>query len=305
MSEQFEQNHKVPPIQKGAIERGKGVAHIHKPEGTHTIFYGSHVELIDPEKLPKKFHGLFLETGYVNYSDNPLSCLKNEMEGGYQKLLKVAERKKIPVYFHDPYMPSLRILMDMKMISWMSETAIGAFLLEQIAEEAYNLETQKMTRRDVLKLGAGLAATAWLETPFMSHLINLLRAGTDIGNEEAIKIQKLSYKIHPEQDLIILGLRNTVMAHKQEWLMKQMGHLPHMVTVLGRAHVGIEDLLQYSPEDRLAFLRSLRPLINQIVVPETFYQITSFNYDGKKWQTGEVYEVPELKELIKPSRSSK
>ena len=74
---------------------------------------------------------------------------------------------------------------------------------------------------------------------------------------------KFSSKLHPEQNLLVCRLRNALIAHKQEWLMKKMGTHPHFATILGALHVEIEEQIQYSAEERCKFLQSLKPILEK------------------------------------------
>jgi hypothetical protein len=70
------------------------------------------------------------------------------------------------------------------------------------------------------------------------------------------------------------------------------------VTVLGAAHVGIEDMLAMSNESRLANIKSLMPLIRKVIDPAYFYKAVQYVYNGSEWKVQDILEIPELKALV-------
>ncbi|MDO8487238.1 MAG: hypothetical protein Q7S45_03020 [Candidatus Curtissbacteria bacterium] len=93
-------------------------------------------------------------------------------------------------------------------------------------------------------------------------------------------------------------LRETITAHKEEWLMKNVEGLNHLVTVIGAAHTGIEGQIRKRNEDRLNSLQRLGPIIRGISRQRSVYSIPRFDFNGNEWELGKVLEVPDLRELV-------
>lgn len=301
MREHVEQTSEKPPTPKTRLERERQVVHIYKPEGKYTIIYGGHGIPVAPNLLPENLDGLFLETGttikHSNYGKDPLQSLEffsGRTPGNqwrqYKKLFPPLEEKRIPVYFADLAFTKGVVIVYADIFVPVGESVIGATMLTKMAQEA------KISRRNLLKLGVAV----WLSTPFISNLARVISHATGVGEAAGAKFHKFSHKIHPEQNLLAVVLRDAIIAQKEEWLMKRRGNQPHMGTVLGAMHTEIEDQIQHSSEDRLAFLRAAKPIWKQVISPETFSKMVRFDFNGKEWQVGEIFEVPELKELISP-----
>lgn len=95
-------------------------------------------------------------------------------------------------------------------------------------------------------------------------------------------------------------LREAIMAHKEEWMMKNVKGVNHLVTIIGSSHVGIEQQIKKPYEDRLNSLRHLRLVIKGVAGKKnSIYSIPRFDFNGKEWQLREVLEVPDLKALAR------
>lgn len=91
--------------------------------------------------------------------------------------------------------------------------------------------------------------------------------------------------------------RNVVMAHKGEWLMKNVEGMRHLCMVLGADHNGIENQLRKTREDRIKSLQHLSILLKAISRRKTIPSISRYDFNGIVWQLGEVFEVQDLKDI--------
>lgn len=291
-----EQPPKIPPPTETRLEREGNVTHIYEPEGTWTIIYGPHTFFsYDPKQLPKGTDGLFLEH-QSNYLKNPLGFLSADKESkDYQPLIEFAETNRVPVYFADLDIRNEMLVIPAEVLVELTETVVGAAILKKIPQVMRN---NRMSRRQFLKIGARALSGAWLMTPMASMVGTTASGLTGAEEERTAEFIKLSDRMHPEDILISKTLRNVVLAHKEEWLMNKMGNKPHFSTIFGPLHAGLEDQIQHSPESRIEFVRALRPVLKTVVTPETLYKMIRFDFDGKNWRIGEIFEVPELKELV-------
>ena len=91
--------------------------------------------------------------------------------------------------------------------------------------------------------------------------------------------------------------RNVVMAHKGEWLMRNVDGMGHLGMVVGNGHDGIEDQLKKSAEDRIKSLQRLSLVLKALSRSKTIPSISRYDFSDSEWQLGEVFEVPDLKKI--------
>lgn len=299
MASRHERNNQRPPLEESKIrpERAGNQVHIYKPEEIYTIIYGNHFASQNPKQLPEKIDGLFLELS-ANYLKTPCFYLQALAERHqYQNLFKPLAERQIPIYFADLGFKKFMLTTSCfsEGLLEMGEVSSGIRLFDQSIKK---IKTTPISRRRLLKEGVRLAAATWLSAPVISDLSIILSNLTGAGEHQAAEFAKLSQRLHPEQKLFIIKLRNTLIAHKEEWLMKHLATQPHFATILAGMHPGIEDQIQHSAEDRYKFLQSLKPILERMIIPETFYKMVRFDFDGRMWQVAEIIEVPELKGLV-------
>lgn len=285
-----------------SVRREGNIAHIQKPGKTYTVLYGFHIVSQNPKEIPENTQAIFLETGMFRWAADPVKSLYDLREHvQYKRLFERIEKERIPVIFGDPkYKQSdaLLLLADnaFTAMGWMA----GVKLLQSARRTLRGEEGDEGNKRN----GVGKAtlltlAGAWMLLPFASSTVQLFSSITGVGLEQSAELKKLSHKLHPEAELLYLTLRNTVIAEKEDFLANVLdGRNTHMTTVLGAGHVGIEDSLQKSSEERIQYLRHLQPLLKKIAIPEYFYQIAKMEFTGKEWKVGEILEVPALKQLV-------
>lgn len=93
------------------------------------------------------------------------------------------------------------------------------------------------------------------------------------------------------------GLRNVIMAHKAEWMMRNIVDINHLGMVLGAGHNGIEDQLRRTPEDRIRSLRRLSIILKALTRRKTIPSISEYDFTGSEWKLAEVFEVQDLKDI--------
>ena len=273
-----------------------------RPEGIYSVIYGMHTELNDPNSIPIDTNGIFLETGPgYNYTgeENPMITF-NHFRGNpipgrikhnqYLPIFDQLARSNIPIYFADLHFTDNSILL--KEIGIPVGEFLGAFGLS--VNLLHRIATKKLSRWDFLKV----AAVTWLVAPRVSMESRLFASMIHTGYEPTGEMLKVTHRIHPEFLPLTITLRNAVTAHKQRWLMREVGNQPHFTTSFGAAHVEFEDEIKKSREDRMRFIRLTKPFWQDLVTPETLYTITKFEYDGSDWKVAENYHVPELKHLV-------
>lgn len=138
---------------------------------------------------------------------------------------------------------------------------------------------------------------SWLVLPFIARTGRVISAQTNHFENETATLEKASNKVSPEDFLFTEGIREAILAHKEVWIAQSIGNRPELVTVIGSQHVGLEEKLRTSAEDRLTFLKATKPLWSKLIDPESFYKVERRDFNGMEWQEGIVYEVPDLKQL--------
>lgn len=93
------------------------------------------------------------------------------------------------------------------------------------------------------------------------------------------------------------GLRNAIMAHKAEWLMRNVDNMNHLGMILGSGHSGIEDQLRKTPEDRIKSLRRLSIILKALSRRKTIPNISRYDFNGSQWKLEEVFEVQDLRDI--------
>lgn len=210
----------------------------------------------------------------------------------------------------------------------LAEATVGSALFSRVVSQYRKQRRYK--RRDFLKMGAKIAAGLWLSMPLVEGIL-FAKTGSQ-GEAIPPEWRKLIEATHPETWFLILTVRNTILAHKEEWFMRRLGKRPHLVTTIGSAHAGIEDQIMRTPAERLNFLRAAMPIIKKVFEPESIYSIAKFEYKwaeefagpekwvkqpdgsfgppiggilvGPRWLPTNLYEVPDLKDLIAGDQAS-
>lgn len=258
--------------------------------GKRTVIYGIHNQVMNPDQLPIIIDGLFLEgiTDYINYPQASIDGAAGRDTQGFPQYRDIftrleKERPATPVYLPDLYftgrVENLILPVELILIPY-GEAIAGLSLLQQ---------SFKLGRRGFIRGALGFAS-AWMLSAGAQAFFPFLE-------DDRIPTQVYS-TVHPEVGLVMRHLRETVVAHKGIWLAENKGGNPEYTDIWGSAHVEYEKKLQVPDSSRLNFLRFWKPLINQICIPETIYQLPEFKFTGQRWELHKTYEIPELKELV-------
>ena len=277
------------------IEREGNVCHISEGgERKYTVVYGLHVLSTNPLHVPQT-DGLFLELVTLSAFDpvsralyfvRALYFYKKSIQ--YAKIIEKAEQQQIPIYFPDVGLWSQPI--KIKSL----ETPVRS--LEYGMGTYTALMTPTIFHYSPILGSASALFSAWVLSRPLMQITGLIAHFTGIGQKVTIPLQKYVHNMHPEFGLLILRIRNKVIAYKKQWLLKQTG-ASHYTTIIGGGHVQIEDDLQSSLDEKYTFLEKHKQLINDVVIPKTLYCIPELKF-SREWELSRVYEIPELKELI-------
>lgn len=296
---------KLIPNSESKLERKGNVATVLKPEATYSVVYGYHGLLglvympIDPNSIPNNSNGVFFETQYnVPWVEEPYEELGEILAFPQNAgLVEKLKRNSTPIIFADTGLKRGGIALLQDTVALVGETVIGIKFLEKIAKQA---KSEGITRRNFLKLGAAGLAGAWLGLPTATRAGRIISGTTGQGENTTATLRKASEKVHPEVETFTTLVRNVVLAHKEEAYAKLIGKKPHLTTVIGGLHVGLEEELQHTPKKRIDFLKKLQPVLKEIVDKESFYKIIKFGFDPQQdgWKINRTIELPELKELV-------
>ncbi|MFZ5845628.1 MAG: hypothetical protein ACOY0S_04125, partial [Patescibacteria group bacterium] len=197
-------------------------------------------------------------------------------------------RDRTPIVFADIEMDIGRLdLMIKDFRPFALEGVIGVALAKRFVDSLGEVLSRPVSRRNFLKYGS-LALASYFLSPAIATITPALTYLTGIGNEPLSEFEKFVNSIHPETLFLSVKLRNTVLAHKQNWLMENLG-ATHLGTVIGAAHKGLEVELETSEEARLDFLKKTTRFWYQIISPESFYKIVVMKFDGKDWVFADTY----------------
>ncbi len=280
------------------VERDGRLVHIVKPEGEYSVLYSEHLIRAESEdRLPKNINGFFPEWigDYVEDLDGNISAIRGKKQ--YEQLFRELERRKVPLYFADLNFPLMTLpVVAESAILIFTETTIGLKILSRVMKKLDGLK--RYSRRDVLSRGSKAAFAAWLLTPAISGFSSIGSILTKKGEANILKLARLSNKIHPEY-LLSLTLRNVIIAHKEAWLMGQVGLRSHFLTVVGAGHTGIEDEILSTTEERMEFLNKANLVLNSPLIRQKYvYTAVRLDYDGASWRATNKYEIPDLKKLV-------
>ncbi len=284
-------------IEKKETDKENEIEEIIKPEGIYSILYGVHILPTDPNLLPQNVSAVFLETGMIkweDYSMDSLNYLRNHRQ--YKEIFEQMEKKKITLLLGDVNYRFSWLIPFLDIAVLQAEASMGMKLLKN-SLATFN-KNEKLSKKDIAKIMGGSAAGLWLLLPMLPDLVRAVSVLTNAGLKKSATLQKAVYKLHPELFLLLKTIREAVIAEKEQKLMEHIGNRPHFATIMGGAHTGLEDQILATREERLKTLQRLKPVIKLLVVPESFYQLAQWNFNGNEWELTRIYNLPELREVV-------
>lgn len=294
MSEQNLDLNQVEPKQpEHTIEREGNIATITKPEGSYSIAYGFHLVEGKP-KIPEGIDGICFEMAYAHPITSAEIQRVIDAAGSNQKpIIANAKSKGLPLLATDcaitPFALAEEVVGPLEFI-------LSGYLFDKIREEI--AKKGGMTRREFFKSMLVGGASLYLALPTVSMLGRAGSSLTGIGEGQTAELAKAAQKAHPEYKIFIYGLRNVVVAQKMQFIL-ELGTYKHLLATIGAGHVGLENAILSSEEERIAFLIRMKPILPQVVTdPKTLYQITEYRASQDGWEVSKQYEEPKLKQLI-------
>lgn len=257
---------------------------------------------MNPEILPSNLNALFLESftdasiynaSWIYSPENVVGMLRNVIQTA--PLFPVLEERRTKVVLGDLSINLVlpgQILIDGLPV--VAEAGLGVGLVYSTID---NLLQTKMTRREFIKGALKMAAATWLAIPVES----LFTAGASYYLGEtglSVDTMELSRITHPEA-IFLINLRNLVIAHKMDWLLKEVYRGGNIGLVIGGVHTGVENWLIKSPEERINYLRRTRPFWKWLVEPTTFFSTAEVSFDGSYWKTSNGFQIPDLVEVVR------
>ena len=241
------------------------------------ILYGPHrdgSEPYDPSELSEDLDGIFLENS-ANYFENPVAHLENlRSRPQYRELIDEMSERDVSIYFGDVDLSTDARKAETGLM--VGETTAGAGLLAKagLGEE--------FKRTDAAL--SGLAG--WLMQPFAAY-------STFIGSGGDLDLVEASNSVHPESFAMTRGLRNAVVAYKQNGLDGEYG------SVWGSLHKGFEDRLQQSQASLEQDIANYSDIWQRFVGnEETVSKTVELQSHNDNWYVEEIHEFPELEEIL-------
>lgn len=292
-------------------ERGQqdpDVVRLVRPEGTYTIMYGTHTVVQNPNQLPDKMEGIFLETGTNNYIERSLEIIQKLREGSsislltfrpvvqYTDFFKSLEERQTPIYFLDLHFTDFNS-MNLVQGGLMAATIIEGGAAAYIMSDLYR--THRVSRRAFLKSLIALWGAAEITSFF--PIIPPLTAPSQAVHPEVTTLMQL-YK--DQFEFLVNTLREVSIAHKLGWLMQTLGGNPDLGVVIGRGHrdtegkIGLEGRIIQPSQERFEYLESVKGQLPLSIQPESFYRVVECRFNGRDWQVANTLEISELKSLL-------
>ena len=242
------------------------------------ILYGPHgdgSEPYDPSELSDDIDGIFLENS-ADYLENPVAHLENlRSRPQYRELIDEMAEKDKSIYFGDVDLSTDARKAETGLMA--GEAAVGAGLAAKAGLG------EKFTRTDTAL--SGLAG--WLMQPFAAY-------SAFMGSGEDVDFVEASNSVHPESFAMTRGLRNSVVAYKQNDLEGEYG------TVWGSLHRGFEDRLEQSQASLKEDIADYSDIWQNFVGNEqTVFQTVEMQSHNDNWYVEEIHESDELEEIIK------
>lgn len=242
------------------------------------ILYGPHTddsEPYDPDELSDNIDGLFLENS-ADYIQNPVAHLEDlRSRPQYEQVIdEMAEQDK-PVYFGDVNLDTDAQLAETGLMA--GQAGLGAAVAAKAG-----------LREEFTKTDAGLTGLAgWLLQPFTKYTAFM-------GSDEEIDFVDESNNVHPESYALTRGLRNAVVAYKQNSLDGEFG------TVWGSLHTGFEDRLEESQSSLEGSIERNASIGEAFIGNEdTISNAVELQSDERnEWYVEEVHEFPELEDVL-------
>ncbi len=276
--------------------RDGNVVQISGPNGLYTIIYGVHILATNPELIPHNTDAVVLETGAVQWTQDPekaLDYLQQHVQ--YQELFRRFEQDHISVLFADvnyKTFPLLIPLLDMVLLE--AEINLGTRLLKKSYR---TMRKKKKSAGDLAKITAGVVGGLWLTSSILSELGRVGSMLIGIGQKETAQFQKLSSELHPELFILIKKIRDTVIGYKmQQYALSS--HHNSVAAVMGGAHTGLETQLELNERIKINYLERLKPILRVLVVPESLSQMAQLEFKRGQWKLTKIHEFPELKNII-------
>jgi hypothetical protein len=285
------------------------VVRVETPEGIFRIAYGVHTRPQNPEDV-RGVNAIMLETGLFNYdnSQKAIKCFYDIQKDivQYENLIKEAARSRQPIYFTDvdPMILRSSLTFFLKVV----EGIVAIRLIQDLGNLCKQVLENKNSRRDFLKLLGGGVLSAYLTSPFVEDLTNVgAILGKLDGQTARRKVERLlielNEEIHPELNIIILTLRNLVMAQKLITITQdfrgEAGQKPEIAAVVGGAHIGLEKVLRERKENRIKIIQQILSVPGISKLRNEIANIARFDYkpQEERWELTKFYKDPFLLKL--------
>lgn len=268
-------------------------------QAVYSVVYGLHTSPLNPQLLVPKPDIVLLESGNANWSADPahyVTHLKNSFPP-YSQLISTCEERAIQVAFGDFGLTSKALGADFVFFGASKALTANTLAVDLVSKA---LQRERICRRELV--GKTLAA-AFLGMPLVTSCLNTAAVFTDTGQNITAEIKQLADTLNPEDHFIINTLRNKVIAYKEQQMARDLwdiyGRKPHIATVIGAQHLGLERELTISPQRQAAFLKRWKTLVSNVPNnPKTFTSGVILSFSGNQWIIKKNFEFPVLKTLI-------
>ncbi|MFA5991514.1 MAG: hypothetical protein WC794_04700 [Candidatus Doudnabacteria bacterium] len=277
-------------------QRIKNWVEIERPEAVYKIIYGEHQKYQDTNVFDDT-KGILIEGLWLENKPPDAMFIKQMLNSKQtEQVLTYAIKNKKPLYFID----SPKELTDKSFA--MSSDILLPILETLIAMALSKIPYENLSRRRFMSTvyrGGISTAQVYLLSPLISRFTDAVQMLTHEKNLDENDLRRkvsrfktsLEHTLHPELGLIILRLRNLIMAQKGSVVARKdfgsRDKKPKLGYLVGSAHIGLEDSLVLDEESRVKAIRSItdKLSINNLgqiykMVPDSNPTIEEF-YDPK------------------------
>jgi hypothetical protein len=282
----------APGSEDYEINRKEELVELEYEDYRHDVLYGTHITGENPEHVSEDLDGVFLEGApYVSRPKEAMNFLSSHPQ--YEPIMQEFEENDIPVYLTDidtvPGVPMIETGM----------TGPSYILGRKFREEGLTSIGNAESLRENLKNSGKLSGGIWLELPLTNTISSGLTHILEKGEGTAAEFTKLKERLHPQSSFNTLKFRNKGTAQKQQSIIEEEDkEEPYYLSIWGAGHVGFEDELMTSDEERINDLRRTKPVWDTIADDEHLYKSIKFLYLDDEWQVSEVFYESDMEDLV-------
>ncbi|MFH1827486.1 MAG: hypothetical protein ABH812_03610 [bacterium] len=273
------------PVQSTGFETQKNgcFTDVIMPNGHVRIIYSMHGRLTDPSYIPLLTNGVFLEETVVPKT----ICALNEILDGHSQFSKVksfAQQSNLPLIFGDV---NRKITLE------------AAHTASEVLNYLKIVSPLLVSGISSAPIPESILITSPLLLDSLAQYIPFVFKKSTEDSDLLAKVYRIASRAVPYRRPYVLRLRNALWATKIKWALDN-GLGSHFTSIVGPAHVGLEDYLKKLSEEKEARIlqntSAIWPLFAEL---ESYYTLRIFSQTKPQGPYDNIkeYEIPELKAI--------